>query len=84
MSRRLRSGDGAAANAGPARALDMAAVIVAEFDEMPGTKLTMVQVCRLWGLSRPDADRIIATLVDAGVLAVAGDGRVCRPHDLGR
>ena len=57
-------------------------VIVAEFDEMPGTRLTMPQVCRLWGLSRPDADAIIAALVERRVLAIDADGRVCRVRDL--
>lgn len=51
---------------------------------MPGTKLTMMQVCRLWGLARQDAERIIGGLVADRILAVEDDGRVCRARDLER
>ena len=51
-------------------------------DERPGIRLTVPQVCRLWSLTRPEADVIIRALVERGVLAVDDAGRVRRPHDL--
>jgi hypothetical protein len=60
----------------------MAAVISGEFDEMPGMRLTLEQVCRLWALTRPDAEAIVRSLVERGALAIDGRGRLCRPEDL--
>ncbi|HEY8551446.1 MAG TPA: hypothetical protein VIL35_15925 [Vicinamibacterales bacterium] len=57
-------------------------IILAEFDEMPAMRLTMAQVCRLWGLTRPAAEAIIGRLVARGRLAIDRLGRVCRPDDL--
>jgi DNA-binding IclR family transcriptional regulator len=42
--------------------------IVGEFNEMPGMKLTREQFCRLWGLQRDQADRVIRSLVACGFL----------------
>lgn len=44
------------------------ATIVGEFNEMPGMKLTREQFCRLWGLERDAADRVIRLLVASGFL----------------
>jgi DNA-binding IclR family transcriptional regulator len=60
----------------------MGSIICGEFDEMPGMRLTISQVCRLWTLTRSEAEAIVASLVTRGVLAVDDGGRVCRPQDL--
>ncbi len=61
---------------------DFRTVIHGEFNEMPGMRLTISQVCRLWALTRSEADAIIRSLVDRGLLALDDAGRVCRPQDL--
>jgi hypothetical protein len=53
-----------------------------EFSEMPGMRLTIPQVCRLWTLTRPEAEAVVGSLVERGLLAVDDGGRVCRPQDL--
>ena len=57
-------------------------IICGEFNEMPGMRLTIPQVCRLWTLTRPEAEVVVRSLVERGVLAVDDGGRVCRPQDL--
>ncbi len=59
-------------------------VIRGEFNEMPGMRLTMVQACRLWGLTPDVAQAAIRSLVFRGVLSLDEHGRVCRPQDLMR
>jgi hypothetical protein len=54
-----------------------------EFREMPGMRLTLPQVCRLWTLTKSEAEAIVCALVDRGMLALDDGGRVCRPQDLG-
>jgi hypothetical protein len=49
---------------------------------MPGMRLTLSQVCRLWTLTTSEAEVIIHSLVERGVLAVDDGGRVCRTQDL--
>jgi hypothetical protein len=60
------------------------AVIGAEFDEMPGMRLTLPQVRRLWNLSADEADHILRGLVGRGALTFDRRGRVCRPADVVR
>ena len=57
-------------------------IICGEFNEMPGMRLTMAQVCRLWTLTKSEAETIVRSLVERGVLAVDDGGRVCRAQDL--
>jgi hypothetical protein len=57
-------------------------IIVSEFDEMPGMRLTMPQVQRLWALSAAEAALVVDRLVECGGLARDARGRVCRPDDL--
>lgn len=52
----------------PASEEHLVATIVGEFHEMPGMKLTREQFCRLWGLERDAADRVIRFLVASGFL----------------
>jgi hypothetical protein len=56
-------------------------IISAEFDEMPGMRLTMPQVCRLWSITAREADDVIRSLIARGVLTLDRRGRVCRPED---
>ena len=58
------------------------AIILAEFREMPAMRLTMPQICRLWGLTKQDAEAAVRALMRRGLLAVDGRGRVCRPEDV--
>ena len=60
----------------------LATIISGEFNEMSGMRLTLSQVCRLWTLTRSEAEAIIGSLIERGVLAVDDGGRVCRPQDL--
>ena len=46
-----------------------------EFDEMPGTSLTLPQATRLFGIPPDVCDRILASLVNAGRLRQTKDGR---------
>jgi len=60
----------------------LSTIIVAEFDEMPGMRLTMSQVCRLWAIAPSDAEAVVARLVEHGLLTRDRRGRLCRPNDL--
>jgi len=44
-------------------------IVLAEFAEMPGIRLTMAQCCRLWNLEEPVCARVLAALIDQGFLA---------------
>jgi hypothetical protein len=46
-----------------------------EFDEMPGTSLTLPQASRLFGVPVDICDRILASLVNDGRLRRTQDGR---------
>jgi hypothetical protein len=49
--------------------------ICGEFDEMPGTALTLAQASRLFGLSSDVCERILKGLVNDGRLWRTADGR---------
>jgi hypothetical protein len=57
-------------------------IISGEFHEMPGMRLTMAQVRRLWTLSAAEAELIVRSLVCRGALTFDHRGRLCRPEDL--
>ena len=52
--------------------------IDAEFDEMPGMRLTRAQVRRLWSLSERDCSDALEHLCAAGHLALDSSGRYLR------
>jgi hypothetical protein len=56
----------------------LALVIESEFKEMPGMRLTLAQVRRLWNLSTEDAAKLMANLVDEGRLTRDTAGQYCR------
>jgi hypothetical protein len=63
---------------------DLRRRVRAEFNEMPGLRLTVRQAARLFGIERVKCERVLQTLVSAGVLATdgstftrAGAGRNC-------
>jgi hypothetical protein len=60
------------------------AIICGEFNEMPGMRLTITQVRRLWALSAAQAEAAIRSLVARGALTLDHAGRLCRPQDLHR
>ena len=70
-----------AATAMAMRVTALDTIISGEFEEMPGMRLTMPQVCRLWSLTTREADDVIRSLVARGVLTLDHRGRVCRPED---
>jgi len=53
----------------------------AEFIEMPGMCLTVLQAARLWQLSPDSAERLLSELVQVGFL-VCRDGQHRRPSSL--
>ena len=50
----------------------------AEFEEMPGLTLTVVQAARLFGLEEPVCQRVVDRLVNADYLRRTGNGGVAR------
>ena len=46
----------------------------AEYVEMPGLSVTLLQAARLWGLSTPRSERLLSTLVDSGFLLCNREG----------
>lgn len=52
-----------------------------EYLEMPGLRLTPAQAARLWAVDLELARALLAVLVQAGFLDVAGDGRHARRGD---
>jgi hypothetical protein len=64
----------AAAPAG--RVTDLVALIRAEYEEMPGLRLTRAQVQRLWLLEPTVCDNVLCALVDAGYLRLTAGGYV--------
>ena len=60
------------------RVADIARVIDAEFEEMPGMRLTDAQVRRLWNLSMQDAEQVLEHLCRVGGLVRDQTGRYFR------
>ena len=56
----------------------LALVIESEFREMPGMRLTLAQVRRLWNLSAEDAAKTMSNLIAEGRLTCDATGRYCR------
>jgi len=52
---------------------DLVRRIVGEFHEIPGLCLTVMQGCRLFGLSEDACQRIFSDLVEDGVVQSVGD-----------
>ena len=69
----------AARNAVPQRLDDLAWRIEAEFREMPGMRLSFVQVKRLWNLTTEQCVRVLDFLTTMGMLAEDEDQRFYRP-----
>ena len=44
----------------------------AEYTEMPGLRLTLPQAARLFNLKREECEKVLATLVEAGMLWTNG------------
>jgi hypothetical protein len=52
--------------------------VIAEFDEMPGLRLTFWQATRLFGISEGACDRLLAQLITDGILCRSGSGAYSR------
>ena len=59
------------------------AIMRAEFEEMPGMRLTAAQACRLWGLTSEECELALGDLVDSGFLVKDREGRYVRGHARG-
>ena len=57
---------------------DIARLIDAEFNEMPGMRLTPAQVKRLWNLTERECTQVLDYLSEAGFLVRDGLGRYVR------
>ena len=57
---------------------DVVTKIRAEYDALPGLKLTLPQAQRLWGLDRPTCTRVLGDLVESRYLACTRDGSFVR------
>jgi predicted transcriptional regulator of viral defense system len=53
--------------------------VSAEFLEMPGLKLTLLQASRLFGLSRNECQALFSQLVAQGFLIRTTEGQYIRP-----
>ena len=62
------------------RAADIARLIDAEFDEMPGMRLTVDQAMRLWLLDRQTCSGVLDSLVAAHFLERDRNGRYAKVH----
>lgn len=60
---------------------DLRTRIRGEFREMPGLTLTLAQATRLFSVDAARCERVLATLVEGGVLST--DGRVFARADAG-
>ena len=56
-------------------------LIDAEFREMPGMRLTLAQIRRLWNLSQPECEAALEQLRRAGDIVVDETGRYARRRD---
>lgn len=61
---------------------DLAWLIDAEYDEIPGLRLTSAETARLWDRSRDDCCNVLDYLVTVGRLAQDEDGRYFRFSDM--
>lgn len=52
----------------PSTAPSYVSIIRAEFNEMPGMRLTLAQARRLWSLSHEECEAVLDELVRAGFL----------------
>ena len=55
--------------------------IRAEYQEMPGLRLTSAQVSRLCGVERSSCEQLLEALVDTRYLERSTDGRYARPAE---
>jgi DNA-directed RNA polymerase subunit RPC12/RpoP len=63
----------------------LATWIRAEYESLPGLKLTREQACRLWSVQGDTCDEALQTLIDEGFLQRTGAGKfVCLPRPRGQ
>ena len=59
---------------------DLPWIVVAEFQEQPGLRLTFPQVQRLWSLSVRECQDTLDYLIDSGILVQGEDDRYRLPN----
>lgn len=52
--------------------------IRAEFEEMPGLRLTVPQAMKLWGLEREECERVVEALLQSAFLQLTPKGEVIK------
>ena len=57
-------------------------LVRAEYDELPGVRLTSVQAQRLWGLDDATCRRLLQRLVDDDFLVRTGENVFCRADQI--
>ena len=55
-------------------------MVVADFNEMPGMRLTRAQAQRLWNMSPEDCSFVLTHLLRAGRLVQDSAGQYCVPR----
>jgi len=58
---------------------DLALLILNEFEEQPGLRLTRPQIRRLWNLSERTCSEVLAYLVSSRSLRLTADEQYCLP-----
>jgi DNA-binding IclR family transcriptional regulator len=58
--------------------------IRAEYQEMPGLRLTLWQASRLWGVDQDTCARVVASLTEEGFLTRTADGAYASRLDASR
>ena len=56
---------------------DLSLLIMREFDEQPGLRLTCAQIRRVWNLSERTCRDVVEYLVTIGLLRVTADEQYC-------
>ena len=62
----------------PSRVQHLERVIEAEFNQLPGMRLTLAQFRRLWGLTEEECGQVLERLIATGCLRKEQDQCYCR------
>jgi hypothetical protein len=59
---------------------DLSVLILSEFEEQPGLRLTCAQIRRLWNLTEWNCRDVMEYLVSSGLLRLTADDQYCLPR----
>lgn len=63
---------------------DLAARVRAEFEDMPGVRLTLAQAARLWSADRTECEAVLKELTARGLLCRVGSTYLLRADRISR